>query len=188
MGLHDGRAGAVRFDLGRVAWVVLLCGPDAGAGGAPGVAQRLADAIPPARLAHLGLGPLPAATGDPAWPGPPADLLVDDACPHLLEVARAVAPVLSNPGHEVTIKPLPRAEIARRRARGNATLAVELVRPLGNGPHHVMMALASAEDPSRGRDVAKIPHHGAVVDARPRGRSRGSCASGWSARCASPAA
>jgi peptide/nickel transport system substrate-binding protein len=166
MGLHDGRKGAVRFDLGRAAWVVLLCGPDAGPAAMPGAAQRLADAIPPARLAHLGLGPLPPATGDPAWPGPAADLLVDDASPHLVEVARAVAPVLSNPGHEVTIKPIPRAEIARRRARGAATLAVELVRPLGNGPHHVMTSLASAEDPSRGRDVAKIPHHGAVVPAR----------------------
>ena len=166
MGLHDGRKGAVRMDLGRAAWVVLLCGPDAGPAAMPGVAQRLADASPPARLAHLGLGPLPPATGDPAWPGPPTDLLVDDASPHLVEVARAVAPALSNPGHEVTIKPVPRAEIARRRARNAATLAVELVRPLGNGPHHVMMSLASAEDPARGRDVAKVPFHGGVVPAR----------------------
>lgn len=166
MGLHDGRKGALRFDLGRAAWVVLLVGPDAGPAATPGVAQRLADAIPPARLAHLGLGPLPPATGTPDWPGPPTDLLVDDASPHLIEVARAVAPVLSNTGHEVTLKPVPRAEIARRRARGVATLAVELVRPLGNGPHHVMMALASAEDPGRGRDVAKIPHHGPIVPAR----------------------
>jgi peptide/nickel transport system substrate-binding protein len=166
MGLHDGRRGAVRFDLGRAAWVVLLCGPDAGPASLPGAAQRLADAIPPARLAHLGLGPLPPASGDPLWPGPPTDLLVDEASPHLVEVARAVVPVISNPGHEVSLKPVPRAEIARRRARGAATLAVELVRPLGNGPHHVMMALASAEDPARGRDVAKIPHHGPVVSAR----------------------
>ncbi len=166
MGLHDGRKGAVRFDLGRAAWVVLLAGPDAGPAATPGVAQRLADAIPPERLGHLGLGQLPAASGDPAWPGPPAELLVDDASPHLLEVARAVAPVLSNPGHEITVTPVPRAEIARRRARGKATLAVELVRAVAPGPHHAMIALATAEDPARGRDVARIPHHGPVVPAR----------------------
>jgi peptide/nickel transport system substrate-binding protein len=61
---------------------------------------------------------------------------------------------------------VPRAEIARRRARGKATLAIELVRPLGNGPHHAMMALASAEDPTRGRDVAKAPYHGPPAPAR----------------------
>jgi peptide/nickel transport system substrate-binding protein len=157
MGLHDGRKGAVRFDLGRVAWVVLAIGPDAGPAATPGVAQRLADAIPAARIAHLGLGPLPSSGGDPSWPGPPTDLLVDDASPHLVEVARAIAPVLSSAGHEVTMKPTPRAEIARRRARGAATLAVELVRPLGPGAHHAELALATAEDPQRGRDVAKAP-------------------------------
>jgi peptide/nickel transport system substrate-binding protein len=166
MGLHDGRPGAVRFDLGRAAWVVLLTGPDAGPAATPGVAQRLADAIPPERLAHLGLGPLQTATGDPAWPGPPAELLVDDASPHLVEVARAVAPVLSNPGHEVTVALVPRSEIARRRARGKATIAVELVRPLGAGAHATLVALATAEDPARGRDVAKTPLHGPAVSAR----------------------
>jgi peptide/nickel transport system substrate-binding protein len=166
MGLHDGRKGAVRFELGRAAWVVLLAGPDAGPAAVPGAAQRLVDAIPPERLAHLGLGPLPPAKGDPTWPGPPTELLVDDASPHLVEVARAVAPIFSNPGHEVTVALVPRAEIARRRARGKATLAIELVRPLGNGPHHAMMALASADDPVRGRDVAKTPYHGPPAPAR----------------------
>jgi peptide/nickel transport system substrate-binding protein len=166
MGLHDGRRGAVRFDLGYVAWVVLSVGPDAGPAATPGFAQRLADAIPAVRIAHLGLGPLPpapASGADPAWPGPPADLLVDDASPHLLEVARAIAPVLSNPGHEVTMKPTPRAEIARRRARGAATLAVEIVRPLGPTAHLAQLALATAEDPQRGRDVAKAPSHAHAV-------------------------
>jgi peptide/nickel transport system substrate-binding protein len=157
MGLHDGRKGAVRFDLGRAAWVTLIVGPDAGAHATPGAAQRLVDAIPPERLAHLGLGALPAASGDPAWTGPPTELLVDELSPHLVEVARAVAPVLSNPGHEVTATPVARAEIARRRARGKATLAVEMVRPLGPGPHQAQIALATAEDPQRGKDVARIP-------------------------------
>ncbi len=47
MGLHDGRKGAVRFDLGRAAWVVLVAGPEAGPAAVPGAAQRLVDAIPP---------------------------------------------------------------------------------------------------------------------------------------------
>ena len=166
MGLHDDRKGAVRFELGRAAWVVLVTGPDAGPAAVPGAAQRLVDAIPPERLAHLGLGPLPSAGGDPTWPGPPADLLVDDASPHLVEVARAVAPVLSNPGHEVTVTPVPRAEIARRHARGRATLAIELVRPLGHGPHHQLIALAAAEDATRARDVARLPYHGPPAPAR----------------------
>jgi peptide/nickel transport system substrate-binding protein len=74
--------------------------------------------------------------------------------------------VLSNPGHEITVTPLPRAEIARRRAHGKATLAVELVRPVAPGPHHAMIALATAEDPARGRDVARVPHRGPAVPAR----------------------
>ena len=166
MGLHDGRPGAVRFDFGRAAWVVLVAGPDAGPAATPGVVQRIVDAIPPERLAHLGLGPLPPATGDPAWPGPPTELYVDESSAHLVEVARAIAPVLSSAGHEVTLTPLPRAELAKRRGNGKARLTVDLVRPLGPGPHHAQMALATAEDPARGRDVAKLPHHGPPVPAR----------------------
>jgi peptide/nickel transport system substrate-binding protein len=128
--------------------------------------QRIVDAIPPERLAHLGLGPLPAATGDPAWPGPPTELYVDETATHLVEVARAIAPVLSSAGHEVTLTPLPRAELAKRRESGKARLTVDLVRPLGPGPHHAQMALATAESRDRGRDVAKLPHHGPPVSAR----------------------
>jgi peptide/nickel transport system substrate-binding protein len=156
LGLHDARKGAVRFDLGRAAWVVLITGPDAGAFGVPGAAQRLVDAIPPERLAHLGLGPLPAATGDPAWLGPPAELLVDETSPHLVDVARAVAPVLSSGGHELTVTPVPR-DAVRRRLKGKPALAVDVVRPLGTSALSSLIALASAEDATRGRDVARTP-------------------------------
>lgn len=156
LGLHDARRGAVRFDLGRAAWVVLITGPDSGAFGAPGIAQRLVDAIPPERLAHLGLGPLPPAHGDPAWPGPPAELLVDESAPHLVEIARAVAPVLSAPGHEVTLTPVPR-DAVRRRLKGKAALAIEIVRPLGTSALSTLTALATSEDPARGRDIARTP-------------------------------
>jgi peptide/nickel transport system substrate-binding protein len=157
LGLHDGRRGAVRFDLGRVAWVVLMTGPDAGSFGLPGVAQRLADAFPPERLAHLGLGPLPVASGDPGWGGPPSDLLTDESSAHLVEIANAVAPILSRPGHEVTPVPVARAEMLRRRARGKATLSIEIVRPLGPSPIHALLSLATAEDPARAKDLARHP-------------------------------
>jgi peptide/nickel transport system substrate-binding protein len=161
-GLHDGRAGAVHFDLGRAAWIVLITGPDAGSFGLPGVAQRLVDAIPPARLVPLGIGPMPAGTrgapsGNPAWGGPPAELLVEDASLHLVEIARTVAPILSRPGHEVTATPVSRAEMARRRAKGKATLAIEVVRALGPSSLHTLLSLATAEDSSRGKDLARSP-------------------------------
>src|SRR5262249_20535278 len=88
LGLPQPRRGAIRFDLGAVAWIVLATGTEAQSFGAPGVAQRLADALPAERLAHLGLGALPVASGDAAWGGPPTDLVVEDA-PHLVEIARA---------------------------------------------------------------------------------------------------
>ncbi|MCC6556096.1 MAG: hypothetical protein IT372_24305 [Polyangiaceae bacterium] len=156
-GLHGSRKGAVRFDLGLAAWIVLTTGPDAGAFGQPGVAQRLVDALPPERLAHLALGALPAARGDAAWGGPPAELLVDDSAAHLVEVAEAIAPILSRPGHEVTAAPVARGELARRRGRGKATLAIELVRPIGPGPLNALLALATADDRARAVDLARHP-------------------------------
>jgi peptide/nickel transport system substrate-binding protein len=155
VGLHANRRGAVRFDLGVAAWIVLATSPDAGLFGQPGVAQRLVDALPPERLAHLALGALPPAQGDPAWGGPPAELLVDEAAAHLVEIAEAIAPILSRPGHEVTSTPVPRTELARRRARGLLTL--DLVRPLGPGPFHALLALATADDRARAVDLARHP-------------------------------
>jgi len=155
-GLHSSRKGSVRFEHGVAAWVVLVTGAEAGAYGQPGVAQQLADALPPERLAHLALGALPAARGDAAWGGPPAELLVDEAAPHLVEVAQAVAPILSRPGHEVTATPVARAELARRRARG-AALAIDLVRPVGPGPLGALLGLATAEERARGVELARHP-------------------------------
>lgn len=156
LGLHADRKGALRFDLGRAAWIVLNVSPDAGPFGVPGAAQRLVDAIPPERLAHLGLGPLPSASGDPGWSGPPAELLVDTASPHLVEVAEAVAPILSRPGHEVTVARVPRGDIPAR-FKGKPALAIQLVRPLGPSALHTLLALATTEDLTRGRDLAKSP-------------------------------
>jgi peptide/nickel transport system substrate-binding protein len=155
-GLHSSRRGSVRFDLGAAAWVVLVTGAEAGPFGQPGVAQQLADGLPPERLAHLALGALPAARGDPGWGGPPAELLVDESAAHLVEVAQAVAPILSRPGHEVTATPVARAELGRRRARG-AALAIELVRSMGPGSLQALLSLATADGRSRAVDLARHP-------------------------------
>lgn len=155
-GLHAGRPGAVRFDLGLFGWVVLATGPEAQNFHAPGVAQRLADALPD-RIAHLGISGLPSSSGSATWGGPPAELLVDESSPHLCEIARAVAPILNNPGHEVTLALVPRAELARRRDRGKAALAIDFVRPIGAGPLNALLSLATSDSPSRARELAKLP-------------------------------
>jgi len=158
LGLHGERAGAARFDLGSVAWIVLWIGSQAPNGfGLPGVAQRLLDGVPPERLSHVGLGLLPAAVGDAAWGGLPAEMLVDEDSPHLLEIGRTLAPILSRPGHEVTLTKSSRGEIARKRASKQALMSLEIVRPLYPGALGALLALATADDAALARDLAKAP-------------------------------
>lgn len=164
MGLFGGRRNAVRFDCGVLAWIVLVTGTDAGSAGAAGAAQRLASALPEGRLAHLGLGTLPAASGSPAWTGPKTELIVDETATHLVEIANTVAPILSNPGHEVTVSALPRAEVAKK--RGKAALVLDVVRPLGPGALNTLVSLASAEEASRAADLVRRPPKGLATTAR----------------------
>ncbi len=96
----------------------------------PGVAPaRLGDLALSASLTSQDGTAAAAASGDPGWGGPPAELVVDASAPYLVEIARVVAPILSRPGHEVNAVPVPRAEVPRRKSRAAATLALELVRP-----------------------------------------------------------
>lgn len=164
MGLFGGRKNAVRFDCGALAWIVLVTGSEAGTAGGAGAAQRLASALPAERLGHLGLGALPAATGDPAWTGAKTELVVDEGAAHLVEIANTVAPILSNPGHEVTVTALPRAEVAKR--RGKAALMLDVVRPLGPGAMSTLLALATAEDPARAAELSRRPPKGMGSSAR----------------------
>ncbi|MEZ4314533.1 MAG: hypothetical protein R3F14_41480 [Polyangiaceae bacterium] len=154
-GLFGGRKGAVKFDCGVLAWVVLSTGSEAGTAGGAGAAQRIANALPAERLGHLGLGALPAATGSPLWTGPKTDLVVDETAGHLVEIATTLAPILSAPGHEVTVSPLPRAEVAKR--RGKAALLLDVVRPLGPGGLNTLLSLATAQDPSHAADLSRKP-------------------------------
>jgi peptide/nickel transport system substrate-binding protein len=157
MGLHADRKGAVKFDCGRAAWVVLWVDPRIGSFGAPGIAQRLIDAIAPERLAHLGLGPLPPASGHLVWGGPPMELWVDEASAYMVEVAKTLGPLLSQPGREITVVALPRLEIAKRRGKGPVGLSLEVVRPITQGTQGAWASLIAADDPIRAKELALKP-------------------------------
>jgi peptide/nickel transport system substrate-binding protein len=140
-------------------FVVLRTGPLAGAWGAPGVAARLVAGIDPGRFAHLGLSP--KGGGAPApWGGPPAELLVDEQAAYLVEIARALAAVLSASGHEIRPVPLPHAELRRRRVEGRFALCIDFVRRLGPLPEHALLPLLSEADPK----LADHPPHFASLD------------------------
>ncbi len=155
-GLHRPRAGAVDFDAGPFGWVVLRTGRDAGSWGAPGVAQGLLDAVPPSRLAYLGLHGLTSPSGSYAWGGAPADLLVRDDAPHLVEIARALAALLSRPGHEV--RPLPQgwAALKRRRAERRFALMLDFVRPIGPPGKTTLLSLLTAADAALARHPPRL--------------------------------
>jgi peptide/nickel transport system substrate-binding protein len=158
LGLHGDRKGASRFDLGPAAWIVLWVSSQASGGfGLPGVAQRLVDGVRPERLSHLGLGPLPLSSGDAAWGGAPAELLVDEGSAHLVEVARTLGPILSRPGHEITVVTVPRAELGRRRASKAVAMSLDVVRPAGPGPLGALLALSTADDAALAKELAKSP-------------------------------
>lgn len=151
-GLFGRRADAVAFDLGAAAMIALVVGDRLGAHARAGGAQALCDGIPRDRLAHLGLGDLPS--GEPAarWTGEPVDLCVEAGAPHLLEIARAAASSLSQPGHEVTVRAVARREVIARSRRD--ALGLLVVRPVGAGEGGVRVALAQVEDPGRAARLA----------------------------------
>ncbi len=150
--LHKPRPGAVKFDAGTLGWVVLRTGKDAGAWGAPGVAQKLVDALPAGRLSHLGLSSAAGTgQGDPAWGGEAAELLVVDGAVHLEQIAKELTAIFSRPGHELRVAPRPFAELAYRRERGRFALMLDLARPVGAGPGAAQLGVLTAESPGLAR-------------------------------------
>lgn len=156
-GLHAPRAQAVPFDFGKAGWVALQTGTGAGAWGAPGVAQKLVDALPSERLQHLGLGPLPPPRGEAAWGGPSGPLSFEEGSAQLAEIARTVASILSRPGHELVPEPVSRAELQRRRQSGSFLAMLHVVRPLGPQGLATLVALTAAVDPRAALDVVRRP-------------------------------
>lgn len=156
-GLHAPRSNAVSFDFGKAGWIVLQTGSEAGVWGAPGVAQKLVDALPSERLQHLGLGPLPAPRGEPVWGGPSGPLLFEEGSAQLAEIARTVASILSRPGHELVPEPVSRAELRRRRQNGAFLAMLHVVRPLGPSGLASLVALTAAVDARSALDVVQRP-------------------------------
>jgi peptide/nickel transport system substrate-binding protein len=171
MGLHEPRPGARPFDAGLVGWAVLQTGRDVATWDAPGVAQRVCDELPPQRLAYLALGsPWPTEPAQ-GWGGPPSTIIVRDDSPWLIELARTVAAILSRPAHEVVAKPVGAAELAQRRTTRNFPLAIDVVRPLGQGTLGALAALSTVDNPSAAEDVVKHPPKLGEVPARTLGRT-----------------
>ncbi len=158
-GLHAPRPGSAPFDLGSVAWIVLQTGAEAGPWGAPGIAQRLLDGLDPGRLQRFGLGPLPPPASPSAeWGGKACELLVVEGSAYLEELARTLCSMLSRPSHEVTVKSVPAAELARRRAAGAFSLLLGIVRPLAFASGAAtLVSLAAASDPASGLEVMRRP-------------------------------
>jgi peptide/nickel transport system substrate-binding protein len=156
-GLHEPRAGSRPFDFGAAGWAVLFTGRDAGTWDAPGVAQRICDGIPPARLSYLALGPAWTTEPEQGWGGPPTSLYVRDDAPWLGELARAIAATISRPSHEVTAKPVSALEITQRRTSRSHTLLLDVVRPVAPGGFAAMIALASADNALRASELVQHP-------------------------------
>ena len=157
--LHEPRTGARTFDAGGVAWAILRMGREAGPLDVPGMAQTLADGVPYTALAPLMVGP--AWGFRPAqWAGPPAELLVRDDAPWLIEVARALAVSASTPSHEVVPNPRPLGEIARRRLARTFALMLDVACPVGPGDVGTLLGLATADDAASAIDLARHPPRG----------------------------
>jgi len=153
-GLHEPRPGAKPFDFGAVAWAILRTGREAGTWDAPGIAQRIADGIPYSRVAYLALGPPWGAQSEQGWGGGTCDLLVADDALWLVELAKAVAATIGRPGHEVTARAVPPAEIAQRKAARAYALLLDVARPLAPTPRGMFVGLATADDPATVADIA----------------------------------
>jgi peptide/nickel transport system substrate-binding protein len=171
-GLHEPRAGARPFDAGAIAWALLRTGKDAGSWNAPGIAQRLADGLPPERLAYLGLGPPWTRESEQGWGGAPGEILVRDDSPWLLELARAIAGTLSRPQHELTAKPVSPADFRARRSARAFALAVDVARPLSLTPFGALVTFVTADEPAAAEDAARHPPRLGAVPLRTLTRLR----------------
>jgi peptide/nickel transport system substrate-binding protein len=156
-GLHEPRAGSKTFDFGSVGWAVLFTGRDANEWDVPGIAQRICDGIPYARLSNLHVGAPWPPDAEQGWGGPPSQLIVRDDAPWLVDVANAVAVTISRPSHEVTVKPVPVSEMASRRLSRAFPLALDVVRSIAPGSLGAMVSLATADSAARAAEIVQHP-------------------------------
>jgi peptide/nickel transport system substrate-binding protein len=156
LGLHKNRSGAYKFDFGVVGWAVLVTGKGAARFGAPGAAQQLANGVPLEKL-HVGLDARPGVGGGGLWLGGPAPLLFAAGSGQLRAIAEAVADKLSQNGHELKPTEVSPSRLRQLRLSEDFTLAIDVVRHPGAGPMGPAIALATADRPTLGRDIAQHP-------------------------------
>lgn len=165
-GLHEPRALSKSFEYGAAGWAVLFTGRDALAWDGPGIAQRIADGIPYARLSDLHLGAAWTPDAEQGWGGPPVTLLVREDSPWLVAVANSIAATITRPGHEVTVKGVSASELASRRTSRMFGLALDAVRAVAPGGLGAMVSLATADNATRTTEIMQHPPKLGDVSAR----------------------
>jgi peptide/nickel transport system substrate-binding protein len=152
-GLYRPRAGAIALEGPIYGWFVLRTGLDAKTWGAPGIAQQLCSALPSDALARFGVRALPKTDEAVRWGGGPSQLLVNDDCPHAVELARALEPLLSSSGNEVRSTPVSRSNFTEARRSRHFSLMLDFVRATNTDPAQSAQTLLAAADPA----LAKHP-------------------------------
>jgi peptide/nickel transport system substrate-binding protein len=74
----------------------------------------------------------------------------------LLEIGRALAAILSQPGHELTLAPRPRRDVEQRRSTGQFVLAVDFVRSIGSAGRATLLSLLAASDPALAKRAPRL--------------------------------
>jgi peptide/nickel transport system substrate-binding protein len=169
-GKHEPRAKSERFDLGAVGWAVLFTGREANDWDGVGIAQSICDGIPHASIKDLYVGTAWPVSARQMWGGPPVALIVREDAPWLIEVANRIATTISQPSHEVTVRPIPAAELASRRTSRMYGLALDAVRNVVPGGLGALVALATADNPVRAQEL--MLHPPKLGDVAPRTLTR----------------
>jgi peptide/nickel transport system substrate-binding protein len=147
-GLYRPRAGALSFEGPSYGWLTLRTGLDAKNWGAPGVAQQLCDGVQSQGLAHFGLRALPGA-GDPvSFAGSSLPLLVADDTPYLVELARALEPLLGPGTSRTPTTPTPRSALAEARRSRRFGFMLDFVRSASSDAALAPLTLLAAVDPA----------------------------------------
>ncbi len=147
-GLYRGRVGARPLEGPVYGWIVLRTGLEAKTWGAPGIAQQLCSALPADALLHFGVRALSHRDPGVRWAGGPSSLLVCDDAPYLVELGRALEPLLGSPGNEVHPAPIARSAWLDARRTRHFGLMLDFVRAADTDPTQSAQALLAAVDPA----------------------------------------
>ncbi len=156
-GLHGPRKDSRLVDAGRVGWVVLHSGSQAGAWGAPGAAAGLLASIAASRLERFGLGEVGRASSRHAYAGPDCELLTREDSSYLVELARSLSELLGSDGHRIRLVTAS-AEVIRKRKRSrDFGFLLDMTRSLGPELSHLQLSLLQEASPELARRPPAIP-------------------------------